>query len=160
MCIYGDTSELLPSHWTDKSEAAAVAVNWCAGTWVEKHLPDYMQLTFILLFLLYRACWMVSCGIEECREGAETMSLRHSQISSADSRITRVTHSAAVQTWCWNSALNRTITQSLFELSLYKTLKQLDNANLPLKPSVEADTDSKSFMLQACGSGLWCKHTI
>lgn len=84
---------------------------WCAGTWVGEHLPNYMQLTFILVFLLHRACWMVSCGascgIEEWREGAETMSLRHSQMSSADSRITRVSYGATVQTWCWNSALNR-----------------------------------------------------
>lgn len=85
-----DTLELLQSRWTDtKSEAGAVTISWCAGTWVEEYLPNYRLLTFILLFILCRACCMVSCGascgIEEWREGAETMSLRHSQSSSADS---------------------------------------------------------------------------
>lgn len=52
------------------------------------------------------------------------------------------------------------IIQALYEFTLYKTLKQLDKAKLPLKSSVENDTDRKSFMLQAHGSGLLCKRTI
>lgn len=85
-----DTLELLQSHWTDrKSETGAVAVNCCAGTWVEEYRPNYKQLTFILLFLLYRGCCVVSCGascgIEKYREGAETTSLR--QITDQQCRL-------------------------------------------------------------------------
>lgn len=52
------------------------------------------------------------------------------------------------------------IIQALYEFTLYKTLKQLDKAKLPLKSSVENDTDRESFMLQAHGSGLLWKGTI